>query len=45
MEVTQSVRKSLDSIRRMAPSGAEYWMARDLQAPLGYNGGRILREL
>jgi len=30
------VNLSLDQIKKIGPAGGEYWMARDLQAPLGY---------
>lgn len=33
----ESVRSVFDSIKRVSPSGIEYWMARDLQEPLGYS--------
>lgn len=30
----------LDGLKRVAPDGSEYWMARDLQEPLGYGEWR-----
>jgi DNA-damage-inducible protein D len=36
MKSIVSVNVTLDQIKKMAPNGSEYWMARDLQAPLGY---------
>lgn len=32
--------EKLDSLKRTAPDGSEYWMARDLQEPLGYEAWR-----
>ena len=37
MNVTITVRTSLDAVKRLSPKGVEYWTARDLQAPLGYS--------
>jgi DNA-damage-inducible protein D len=36
MDVTKAVRTSLDTVKKKSPNGIEYWMARDLQVPLGY---------
>ncbi len=36
MDVTETIRASLDAVKRLSPNGIEYWMTRDLQSPLGY---------
>jgi DNA-damage-inducible protein D len=36
MEYLEPVNVTFDQIKKIAPNGVEYWMARDLQAPLGY---------
>lgn len=36
MEFIEPVRVSLEQLKKIATSGGEYWMARDLQMPLGY---------
>ncbi len=36
MDVTETIRASLDAVKRLSPNGVEYWMTRDLQSPLGY---------
>jgi len=37
MESLEPVAPTLDNLRKKSPTGAEYWMARDLQLPLGYD--------
>ncbi len=37
MDIVEKVNRSLDGIRRTSDTGVEYWMARDLQVPLGYS--------
>ena len=36
MDIIKMVQDSLDSLKRVTANGDEYWMARDLQKPLGY---------
>ena len=36
MDVPETIRASLDAVKRLSPSGVEYWTTRELQAPLGY---------
>lgn len=36
MDLSKTVKTSLDTIKRVSPNGVEYWMARDLLSPLGY---------
>jgi len=36
MDIVKAVRKSLDDLKRVSSTGIEYWMARELQGPLGY---------
>ncbi|MFH1374317.1 MAG: DNA damage-inducible protein D [bacterium] len=36
MDIVSQVQTSLDQIKRLTSKGIEYWMARDLMAPLGY---------
>ena len=36
MDVPETIRASLDAVKRLSPSGVEYWTTRDLQSPLGY---------
>jgi DNA-damage-inducible protein D len=37
MDTLDSVIKALEQRKRMAPNGEDYWMARDIQAILGYD--------
>jgi DNA-damage-inducible protein D len=37
MEGLDAVIKALESIKRMAPNGEDYWMGRDIQPVLGYD--------
>jgi DNA-damage-inducible protein D len=36
MDLMESLRPTFDGLKRLSPNGGEYWMARDLQGPLGY---------
>jgi DNA-damage-inducible protein D len=36
MESIEPVAKTLDQLKMVTKNGGEYWMARDIQAPLGY---------
>jgi DNA-damage-inducible protein D len=37
MDSLDSVIRALESVKRMAPNGEDYWMARDIQTILGYD--------
>ena len=37
MDSLESVIKSLESVKHLAPNGEDYWMGRDIQAILGYD--------
>jgi len=36
MEIEKTVSQSLDDLKKISNDGVEYWMARDIQLPLGY---------
>lgn len=40
VEELDAVLKALESVKRMAPNGEDYWMARDIQSILGYEEWR-----
>lgn len=40
MDIVRAVRQSLDDFKHISNEGIEYWMARDLQAVLGYSTWR-----
>jgi DNA-damage-inducible protein D len=40
MKLVKAVYNSLDDLKRLTNDGIEYWMARDLQKPLGYSTWR-----
>ena len=40
MELLDMVMRALEATKRTAPNGEDYWMARDIQAVLGYTEWR-----